>query len=207
MARAEDLRFDLGETLERLRGRVGRVLQGGRDGRGLRVGMACSCFNGAITDRLLAGALAALGECRVDAADVTVAWVPGAFELPLLARSYCLAGSVDAVVCLGAVIRGETGHYDLVAGACARGLQDVAVASGLPLSFGVLTTEDVDQALARSAPLEELADPSGNKGWEAAMTAVEMATLLRAAALAPKESAAWSELRAAGYPRATAGGG
>ncbi len=183
MARPEDLRFDLHEATDALRGRVGRVLGAERDGRGLRIALACSAFNGGITRRLLDGALAALEDCRVDADDVTVAWVPGAFELPLLVRSYCRSGNVDAVVCLGAVIRGETSHYDLVAGECAAGVQRTQLDTGVPVAFGVLTTEDVDQALARSVPLAEAPDPQDNKGWEAAATAVEMATLLRAPAL------------------------
>jgi 6,7-dimethyl-8-ribityllumazine synthase len=109
----------------------------------------------------------------VDRADVTVAWAPGAFELPLLARTLVARGA-DAVVCLGAVVRGETGHYELVAGECAAGIQRVQLDTGVPVAFGVLTTEDVDQALARSAPGE------ANKGREAAATAVEMARLVQA---------------------------
>ena len=185
------------EAIDAFRGRVGRVLGAERDGRGLRIALACSAFNGGITRRLLDGALAALEDCRVEADDVTVAWVPGAFELPLLVRSYCRSGSVDAVVCLGAVIRGETSHYDLVAGECAEGVQRSQLDTGVPVAFGVLTTENIDQALARSVPLAEAPDPRDNKGWEAAVTAVEMATLLRAPALRSR--------RGAGAPDAQAG--
>lgn len=159
--------------LESLSGRVGRVLEGDHHGRGTRVGLACARFNGAITWRLLEGALAGLAACGVEPADTSVAWVPGAFELPVVARA--LAGGSDAVVCLGAVIRGETGHYDLVAGQCAAGLQRVQLDTGVPVAFGVLTTDTVDQALARSGPGED------NKGREAVCTAVEMHRLLRSA--------------------------
>jgi 6,7-dimethyl-8-ribityllumazine synthase len=153
--------------------RVGALLAGDGEGRGVRVGVACARFNGGITVRLLEGALAGLDACGVDQADVKVAWAPGAFELPLVARA--LAGSVDAVVCLGAVVRGETGHYDLVAGQCAAGIQRVQLDTGVPVIFGVLTTDTVDQALARSLPDET------NKGREAALAAVDMHRLLRSA--------------------------
>jgi 6,7-dimethyl-8-ribityllumazine synthase len=172
-------------ALEELDGRVGRVVAEGpfgshepgagdpRPGGGLRVGVACSRFNGDLTWRLLAGALEALEECGVDRGDVTVAFTPGAFELPQLARAL-IEGGADAVACLGAVVRGDTDHYQFVAGECARGIQQVQLETGVPVAFGVLTTEDHAQALARSEPGE------ANKGREAALTAVEMARLLRA---------------------------
>jgi 6,7-dimethyl-8-ribityllumazine synthase len=162
--------------------RVGAVLEGDRDGRGLRVGLACGLFNGGITWRLLEGALGGLEATGVDKADISVAWAPGAFELPLVARAYLAARSADAVVCLGAVIRGDTGHYDFVAGQSAAGIQQVALEFGAPVVFGVLTTDTVDQALARSVA------GAANKGWEAAVTAVEMASLLRTAALSPSQA-------------------
>jgi 6,7-dimethyl-8-ribityllumazine synthase len=174
-------------ALTELEGSVGATLRGDHDGRGLRLGLACGLFNGGISWRLLQGALAAATECGVDRRDLTVAWVPGAFELPLLARSFALAGGSDAVVCLGAVIRGETGHYDQVAGNCASGLQRVQIDTGVPVIFGVLTTDTVDQALARSGP-----DPD-NKGREAVLAAVEMVRLLRSAPLvAPRGSSTGS---------------
>jgi len=158
--------------------RAGAHLEGTLDGRGLRVGIACARFNGAITTRLLEGALDGLDECSVGRSDVVIAWAPGAFELPLVARALASAATpVDAVIALGAVIRGETGHYDFVAGECARGLQHAQLTFALPVVFGVLTTEDVDQALARSRP------DHTNKGRESALTAVEVATLLRQAPL------------------------
>jgi 6,7-dimethyl-8-ribityllumazine synthase len=164
------------EALDALRSRVGSWRQGSLDGRGLRVGLACGRFNGGVTQRLLAGALDGLDECGVDRADVVVAWVPGAFELPLVAAALLgeSARPADAVVCLGAVIRGDTGHYDFVAGECAAGIQRVQLDRGRPVVFGVLTTDTVDQALERSRPDET------NKGREAALTAVEMTGLLRA---------------------------
>lgn len=170
---ANDLELPDG-ALASLAGRVGRVLGGDASGRGLRVGVACSRFNGGVTWRLLTGALAFLEESGVDRSDVSVAWVPGAFELPLAARRFATAAAAaDAVVCLGAVIRGETGHYDLVAGECAAGIQRVQLDTGVPVAFGVLTTETLDQALARSEPDET------NKGREAAQAALEMCRLLR----------------------------
>jgi len=157
--------------------RVGRQIGQGlledADGRGLRIGLACSLFNGGITSRLLDGALEGLAAASVDRADTTVAWVPGAFELPLAAQRFATAGGVDAVACLGAVIRGDTAHFDFVAGSCASGLARVALDTGVPVVFGVLTTDNVDQALERARPDET------NKGREAALSAVQMAAMLR----------------------------
>ncbi len=153
--------------------RVGVSLRGEHNGTGLRVGIACSLFNGGVTVRLLQGALDALDEVGTDRRDITVAWAPGAFELPLVARAFAQAGKVNAVLCLGAVIRGDTGHYDFVAGECASGIQRVQLDTGLPVIFGVLTTNSLDQALERSQP------DHTNKGREAALTGVEMVRLLR----------------------------
>jgi 6,7-dimethyl-8-ribityllumazine synthase len=172
MTSTTDTAFDA-EAADRARARVGAYLEGDHEGRGRRVALACARFNGGVTLRLVEGALARLDTAGVDRADVTLAWAPGAFELPILARALIASPRrVDAVVALGAVIRGETGHYDLVAGECARGLQEVQLATGVPVVFGVLTTETVDQALERSA-LDET-----NKGAEAVATALEMASLL-----------------------------
>ena len=156
---------------------MGASVDGSTDGTGLRIGLACAEFNGGITVRLLEGALAALADAGTDRRDVTVAWAPGAFELPLVARAFAHAGKVDAVLCLGAVIRGDTGHYDFVAGQCAAGIQQVQLATGVPVVFGVLTTDSLDQALVRSLPDET------NKGREAALTAVAMVRLLRSGPL------------------------
>jgi 6,7-dimethyl-8-ribityllumazine synthase len=143
------------------------------DGQGLRVGIGCGRFNRDVTERLLDGALRRLGELGVAAEAIETIWVPGAFELPRIADAFARTGHIDAVICLGAVIRGETGHYDLVAGECAAGLQRVLLDTGIPVAFGVLTTEDREQALERSGGRH------GHKGEEAADTAVEMANLLR----------------------------
>jgi 6,7-dimethyl-8-ribityllumazine synthase len=157
--------------------RVGVSLRGGHNGTGLRIGVAGALFNGGITLRLLNGALDALAEAGTDRRDITVAWAPGAFELPLVARSFANAGKVDAVLCFGAVIRGDTGHYDFVAGECASGIQRVQLDTGVPVVFGVLTTDTLDQALERSEPNET------NKGREAALTGIEMVRLLRSSPL------------------------
>jgi 6,7-dimethyl-8-ribityllumazine synthase len=160
-------------TLDDVARRVGASIRGEHDGTGLRIGIACALFNGGITLRLLNGALDALADAGTDQRDVTVAWAPGAFELPLVARAFAHAGKVDAVLCLGAVIRGDTGHYDFVAGQCASGIQDVQLITGMPVIFGVLTTDTLDQALERSEPDDT------NKGREAALTGIEMVRLLR----------------------------
>jgi 6,7-dimethyl-8-ribityllumazine synthase len=158
-----------------LRSQVGRYLEPVVDGRGVRIGVACGRFNGGITTRLLEGCLAALDEAGVERRDITLSWVPGAFEIPLLAQSLIASGAVDAVITLGAVIRGDTGHYEVVAGECARGVQDVQLATGVPVIFGVLTTNTIEQALERSRPDET------NKGRESATTALEMVSVLRRA--------------------------
>ena len=157
--------------------RVGAQLCGEHDGIGVRFGICCARFNGGITLRLFDGALDALSEAGTDRRDVTVAWAPGAFELPLVARAFVHAGKVDAVLCFGAVIRGDTGHYDFVAGQSASGIQDVQLSTGVPVVFGVLTTDTLEQALARSEPDET------NKGREAALTGIEMVRLLRSGPL------------------------
>lgn len=161
------------DALSRVAGRVGASHVGSAEAAaGTRVALVCAKFNGGITERLLDGALEGLAAHGVPADAVEVAWVPGAFELPLAAARLARSDRIDAVVALGAVIRGETAHFDYVAGQCAAGLQEVALTSGVPVVFGVLTTEDVDQALTRS---DKGAD---NKGYEAAVTALEMADLL-----------------------------
>ncbi|HEY4375818.1 MAG TPA: 6,7-dimethyl-8-ribityllumazine synthase [Acidimicrobiales bacterium] len=140
----------------------------------MRIAVVSARFNAHVTLRLLEGVRRGLESLGVAAADVTEAWVPGAFELPLAAQTFAKSGRIDAVICLGCVIRGETTHYESVAGECARGIQDAQLATGVPIVFGVLTTEDLDQALARSE------SPGGhNVGEEGAGVAVEMATLVR----------------------------
>lgn len=152
--------------------RAATSVQGNVDGAGVRVGLVCARWNDHITNRLLEGAENALAVHGVAESDVTLVWVPGAYETPMAARALIDRDRVDAVVCLGAVIRGETSHYDFVAGECARGIQDVQLATGRPVVFGVLTTENLEQALARSSDED-------NKGEECVRTALEMVNLLR----------------------------
>ena len=147
--------------------------EGQLNGSGLRVAIACGRFNELITDRLLSGARDALRRHGVDDASVDVAWAPGAYELPLVAQRFAESGDYDAVICLGAVIRGATSHYDFVAGNCASGIQRVQLDTGVPVVFGVLTTETIEQAIERAGT------KAGNKGFESAVTAIEMADLLR----------------------------
>jgi 6,7-dimethyl-8-ribityllumazine synthase len=147
--------------------------QGQLRGDGLRVAIAAGRFNDFITERLLAGARDGLVRHGVDEASITVAWAPGAFELPLVAQRLASSGEYDAVICIGAVIRGATGHYEHVAGQCAAGIERVQLDTGVPVIFGVLTTENTEQAIERAGT------KAGNKGFESAMTAIEMADLLR----------------------------
>jgi 6,7-dimethyl-8-ribityllumazine synthase len=168
---------------QRAAARVGTSIDGSiRPGPGVRVGFACAEFNGGITDRLLAGALDALEEAGCDLDSAMVVWAPGAFELPVVAQRLAQSKQVDAVICLGAVIRGDTGHYEFVAGECASGLQRVQLDAGIPVVFGVLTTETVDQALVRSE------DDESNKGREAALTALHTAEVLAAVTAAKAAS-------------------
>jgi 6,7-dimethyl-8-ribityllumazine synthase len=149
------------------------VLEGEPDGAGLRVGVVCSRFNGEVTSKLLDGALAALREAGVRERDVVVVHVPGAFELPLAARRLAKARKLDAVVALGAVIRGETDHYDYVCGAAQQGILGVGLELDLPVLFGVLTCETDEQASDRAG------GSHGNKGADVAVAAVRLARLFR----------------------------
>ncbi len=142
-------------------------------GDGLRVAVVTSRFNDLVTERLAAGARDGLVRHGVDAGSITEVWVPGALELPLAAQRLAASGDHDAVICIGVVIRGATDHYTHVASQCAAGLQRVQLDTGVPVVFGVLTTETLDQALERAGA------KLGNKGSEAATTAIEMADLLR----------------------------
>ena len=154
-------------------GSVHRLLQATPSGEGLRIAVALARFNQSVTDRLLAGALEAFAKHGVASDAIDVASVPGAFELPLCAQRLAATGRYDAIVCLGAVIRGETPHFEFVAGEAARGIGEVSRRFDLPLAFGLLTTDTVEQALARAG------GERGNKGYEAAVTALEMVALLR----------------------------
>jgi 6,7-dimethyl-8-ribityllumazine synthase len=152
---------------------VPQIHQGGPSGAGLRVAIVASRFNEIAVRPLLDGALGALARSGVAEADIRVAWVPGSFELPLAAQACAQRGDVDAVVCLGAVIRGDTAHFDYVAGGATNGVLRIGLDARKPVIFGVLTVDTLEQALARAG------GHVGNKGAEAATTAVEMANLLR----------------------------
>ena len=171
-----------------------RELRGRHDGQGLRIGIVAARFNEVITARLLRGALTALYENSVSLGDIDVARVPGSFEVPTVAKAMASSGSYDAVICLGAVIRGETDHYAHIAGEAARGIANAAAETGVPVIFGILTTSTVEQALDRSGgqdgeTVKELlyqrkAGPGGgilkgNVGYSAGLDAIEMANLMR----------------------------
>lgn len=142
-------------------------------GQGLRFGLVAGRFNEFITNKLLSGALDALNRHGVLDEDIEVAWVPGAFEIPMTARKLVLKNRYDAVICLGAVIRGATPHFDYVAGEVAKGVAKVGLDSGIPTIFGVITADTIEQAIERAGT------KAGNKGWDAAVTAIEMANLMR----------------------------
>ena len=161
-----------GETVAGAAPRAGRVYEGRLAGEGLRMAVAASRFNGFIVERLLAGVRDGLSRHGVAADGVDVAWAPGAFELPLVAHRLASSGAYDAVIVLGAVIRGATTHYELVARQCAAGAQRAQLDTGVPVIFGVLTTDTVEQAIERAGT------KAGNKGYEAASAAIEMANLL-----------------------------
>lgn len=149
-------------------------LQGGSNGEGLRIAVVVANFNDFITSKLLEGALAALDRHGVRDGDITVARVPGSFELPLAAKKLAESARHDAVICLGAVIRGETDHYEHVAGEAAKGIANASISGGLPVIFGVLTTDTLEQAINRAGGKQ------GNNGYNAALAAIEMANLMRA---------------------------
>ncbi len=150
-----------------------RTFAGSYEGRHLRVAIVASRFNETITRSLVDAAIDCLRRHAVSGEDISVTWVPGAFELPAAALRWARSGEVDAVVCLGAVIRGETAHFDLVAGGAARGIVDASLQTGVPVAFGVLTTDDVAQAADRAG------GKLGNKGFDAALAALEMASLFQ----------------------------
>ena len=156
------------------------VFEGNLSGAGMRVAIVASRFNDTITLRLVDGATDGLRRHGVDADSIDLAWAPGAFELPLVASRLAASGQYDAVITLGAVIRGATGHYDFVAGQCAAGVARASLDTGVPIVFGVLTTDTIEQAVERSGT------KAGNKGSEAATSAIEMANLM---AGLPKPSA------------------
>ena len=153
---------------------MAQVFEGGLDGAGRRVAIAASRFNRLVTEQLVAGAVEALRRHGVAEGDIDLAWAPGSFELPLVAARLAASGRYAGVVAIGAVVRGETPHFDHVAGQAASGLAAVARGASVPVAFGVLTTDTMEQALDRAG------GKAGNKGAEAALTVLEMAGLLEA---------------------------
>jgi 6,7-dimethyl-8-ribityllumazine synthase len=151
---------------------VAKTFEGKLSGQGLSLAIVVSRFNRLVTERLLAGAQDALDRHGIDREKVDMAWVPGSLELPLVARRLAERGRYDAIVCLGAVIRGETPHFDHVASQAAAGIARVALDTGVPTIFGVITANTLEQALDRAG------GKAGNKGYDAIVTAIEMANLL-----------------------------
>ena len=139
----------------------------------MKVGIVAGRFNEFITSKLVGGAMDGLLRHDVKDEDVDIAWVPGAFEIPLVASKMAKSGKYDAVICLGAVIRGDTTHYDYVCNEVSKGIATVSLESGIPVMFGVLTTENIEQAIARAG------SKGGNKGYDCALGAVEMVNLIR----------------------------
>jgi 6,7-dimethyl-8-ribityllumazine synthase len=149
------------------------ILEGFYEGEGLKIGIVVSRFNVFITQRLLEGALDVLRRHRVPEKNVYVAWVPGAFEIPLVAKKLAQTGKFDAILCLGAIIRGATPHFEYVAAETSKGIAQVMLETGIPIIFGILTTDTIEQAIERAGT------KAGNKGAEAALSALEVANLLK----------------------------
>ncbi len=140
---------------------------------GIKIGIVAARFNEFIVSKLVAGARDALLRHDVKEEDIDLAWVPGAFEIPLIAKKMAESGKYDAVICLGAVIRGATSHYDCVCNEVSKGIASVSLSSGVPVLFGVVTTENIEQAIERAGT------KAGNKGYDSAMAAIEMVNLVR----------------------------
>ncbi|MGD9504825.1 MAG: 6,7-dimethyl-8-ribityllumazine synthase [Syntrophobacteraceae bacterium] len=150
-----------------------KVFEGKLLAQDLRFGIIVSRFNDFIGERLLGGALDALNRSGANEQDIDVFKVPGAFEIPLLAKKVASTGRYDALICLGAVIRGSTPHFDYVANEVSKGVASVSLESGIPIAFGVLTTDTIEQAIERAGT------KAGNKGWDSAISAIEMANLVK----------------------------
>lgn len=150
-----------------------RVLEGNVVAKGIRVGIVAARFNEFITSKLVGGALDGLKRHDVKEEDIDVAWVPGAFEIPLIASKMAKSKKYDAVICVGAVIRGSTSHYDYVCSEVSKGITSVSLNSDIPVMFGVLTTDNIEQAIERAG------SKAGNKGYECATGAIEMVNLIR----------------------------
>ncbi len=151
-----------------------KIYEGNLIGTGLKIGIVVSRFNEFITSKLLSGSLDTLKRHGVAEEDIEISWVPGAFEIPLIAKQMALSGKYNAIVSLGAVIRGgATPHFDYVASELSKGIAQISLQTGIPIAFGVLTTDNIEQAIERAGT------KAGNKGSEAAITAIEMANLIK----------------------------
>ena len=148
-----------------------KVLEGNLTGKGLKIGIVASRFNDFIVEKLVAGAVDALVRHEVDENDITIAKVPGAFEIPLIAKKMAMTKNYDAIVCLGAVIKGSTSHYDLVCNEVSKGIASVSLEMNMPVLFGVVTTDNIEQAIERAGT------KAGNKGNDVEMAAIEMVNL------------------------------
>lgn len=149
------------------------IFEGKVVAKNVRIGIVAARFNEFITSKLLGGALDGLKRHEVNEEQIDVAWVPGAFEIPLIAQSMAKSGKYDAVICLGAVIRGATSHYDYVCSEVSKGIAQISLQTGVPVLFGVLTTDNIEQAIERAG------SKAGNKGYDCATGAIEMINLLR----------------------------
>lgn len=152
---------------------MSNIFEGNLVGSGLKIGIVAGRFNEFITDKLVGGAMDALKRHGVEMEQVDIAWVPGAFEIPLIAQKLAKTSKYDAVITLGAVIRGSTPHFDYVCNEAAKGVANTSLSTGVPVIFGVLTVDSIEQAIERAGT------KAGNKGWEAAAAAIEMANLIR----------------------------
>ncbi len=150
-----------------------KIIEGKIIAKGLRFGIVASRFNDFICGKLIEGALDALTRSGADEKDITVVRVPGAFEIPLAAKKLAKSGNVDAVICLGAVIRGATPHFEYVSSEVSKGIALVTLETEIPVAFGIITSDTLEQAIERAGT------KSGNKGWDAAISAIEMANLLK----------------------------
>ena len=150
-----------------------KIIEGMLEAKGLKLGIIASRFNEFITDKLLSGALDCWRRHGGDEADVTIVWVPGAWEMPFAAKKLAAADTCDTIVCVGAVIRGGTPHFEYVASEATKGIANVSLSSDTPVSLGLLTTDTIDQAIERAGT------KAGNKGWEATLAAIEMASLYK----------------------------
>ncbi len=150
-----------------------KIFEGNLVSENIKIGIVASRFNEFIVSKLLSGALDALGRHNVSSDNIEVAWVPGAFEIPLIASKMANSGRYDAVICLGAVIRGATSHYDYVCSEVSKGIASINLSSGIPVIFGIITTENIEQAIERAGT------KAGNKGHDSAVSAIEMVNLIR----------------------------